>query len=150
MKEISDSRKGLYYLGGGVALVGFLLFASTFVSAALHFGDFDDFEARGKSMAIRAFGGMALLIVGGILRNVGARGLAGSGAVLDPKQARSDLEPFSRMAGGMAKDAMDEAGIDLSGRANQPPQRVVMIKCRQCGQLNEEDSKFCQECGQKL
>lgn len=27
---------------------------------------------------------------------------------------------------------------------------VIMIKCRDCGKLNEVDSKFCQECGKKI
>ncbi|MDR3183272.1 MAG: zinc-ribbon domain-containing protein [Planctomycetaceae bacterium] len=27
---------------------------------------------------------------------------------------------------------------------------VVMIRCRECGKLNEEDSRFCQECGKNL
>ncbi|MBN2211735.1 MAG: zinc-ribbon domain-containing protein [Sedimentisphaerales bacterium] len=30
------------------------------------------------------------------------------------------------------------------------PEKVIMIKCRSCGKLNEEDSKFCQECGKPL
>jgi len=47
----------------------------------------------------------------------------------------------------MIKDALDEADISL-GPAE--PEKVVMIKCPACGRLNEEDSKFCQECGGKL
>jgi rRNA maturation endonuclease Nob1 len=27
---------------------------------------------------------------------------------------------------------------------------IGMVKCRKCGKLNEEESKFCQECGQPL
>jgi uncharacterized membrane protein YvbJ len=27
---------------------------------------------------------------------------------------------------------------------------VVMLKCPACGKLNEDDSKFCQECGRAL
>ncbi|MDR0520404.1 MAG: zinc-ribbon domain-containing protein [Planctomycetaceae bacterium] len=27
---------------------------------------------------------------------------------------------------------------------------MIKIRCRACGKLNEEDSKFCQECGEKL
>ena len=113
----------------------------------MNFGDFRDFKGHAQSDMIRAIGGMALLIVGGIVRGIGAKGLAGSGTVLDPKQARDDLEPYSRMAGGMLKDALDEAGV--SGRKPEP-ERVIMVKCPACGKLNQEDSKFCQECGRKL
>ena len=99
-----------------------------------------------RSMMFRAFGGMALIFIGGIVSNIGARGVAGSGVVLDPGKAREELEPYTRMAGGMVKDALDEADVHLGGKL----ERVVMIKCSACGKLNEEDSKFCQECGQKF
>jgi hypothetical protein len=146
-KEISEGRKTAYYIGMILAVIGAISFGSVFVSGILNFGNFDNFEARGKSMAARAFGGMALIIAGLIVMNIGARGAAGSGLVLDPKKAREDLEPFTRMAGGMVKDALDEADIKL-GKSDS--EKVIMIKCRKCGKLNEEDSKFCQECGQPL
>lgn len=80
-------------------------------------------------------------------KSIRGRGLAGSGVVLNPRQARSELEPYTRMAGGMVKDALDEADINLgAGRQD----KVVMIRCRECGKLNEEDSKFCQECGKAI
>ena len=51
-------------------------------------------------------------------------------------------------AGGVCDgDALDEADVNFGRSA---PERVVMIKCRACGKLNEEDSKFCQECGTAL
>ena len=130
-------------------VVGLLVFGSVFVTGALQFGDFTDFEDRSRSSALRGVVGMALLLLGGVLRTVGARGVAGSGLVLDPKRARRDLEPYSRMAGGMLKDAIDEVGEALPGapRGGEP---VVMLKCRACAKLNEEDSKFCQECGQAI
>jgi hypothetical protein len=86
---------------------------------------------------------------------IGARGLAGSGVVLDPEKARGDLEPYTRMAGGMLKDALDETGLLSPNRSapkepQQAPEKVVMVKCTACGKLNEEDSKFCQECGRQL
>jgi hypothetical protein len=123
------------------------MFASTFFTFMMHFGDFSNFEANAKSDGFRAFGGMALIFLGAILCNVGSRGLAGSGVVLDPEKARDDLEPYTRMAGGMAKDALDEAGISLGGKQ---PERVIMVKCQACGKLNQEDAKFCQECGKKM
>lgn len=145
-QKISEERKTAYYIGMGLMVLGGILFASTFVTFIAHFGDFSNFEARAKSDATRAFGGMALLIVGSIIRGIGARGLAGSGVVLDPEKARQELEPYSRMAGGMVKDALDEADINFSGKS----QRVIMVKCVACGKLNEEDSKFCQECGKPI
>lgn len=112
-RTISPERQTLYYVGMAIALLGLLSFASTFLSAALNFGNFDNFEARGRSMALRAFGGMAMIVIGGALSNIGTKGVAGSGLVLDPKRSREDLEPWSRFAGGMVGDALNEAGIDL-------------------------------------
>ena len=146
-RQVSEGRKAAYYLGAGLMVLGGLLFASTFVSFLLHFGDFADFESDIRSIMVRALGGMALLIVGSVIRGIGARGLAGSGVVLDPERAREDLEPYARMAGGMLSDALDEADIHVGGGSGE---RVVMIKCQACGKLNEADSKFCQECGRPL
>jgi hypothetical protein len=148
-KQISSERKTAYYLGTVLMVIGGLLFFSVFVTAAMNFGDFSNFDVNAKSSMFRAIGGMALLFVGGIIRSVGAQGLAGSGVVLDPNQARDELEPYSRMAGGMVKDALDEADVQLGG-PTEGLEKVVMIRCRECGKLNEEDSKFCQECGKKI
>jgi hypothetical protein len=112
----------------------------------MHFGDFQNFDTQAKSFGIRAFGGMALLIVGRIVQGIGARGFAGSGILLDPEKARGDLEPYSRMAGGMVKDALDEADVNLGSQ----PVQVIVVKCPSCGHLNQEAAKFCQECGTKI
>lgn len=145
-RGISEGRKTLYYLGGGIQVLGALMFASVFLTAITSFGDFSNFDANARSDMTRAFGGMALLVVGAILRGIGAKGLAGSGVVLDPSKVRDDLEPYSRMAGGMLKDALDESDIG----AGHQPVRVVMVKCPSCSTLNQESAKFCQECGGKL
>jgi zinc-ribbon domain len=146
-KQVSEERQAAYYIGLVLMILGVLMFASTFFTFMMHFGDFQNFDANAKSDGFRAFGGMALLILGGIVRGIGSRGLAGSGVVLDPEKAREDLEPYTRMAGGMAKDALDEAGISLG---KTEPERVIMVKCQACGKLNQEDAKFCQECGKKM
>lgn len=145
-REISEHRKTLYYIGMGMQILGGVLFASTFVSFLIHFGDFTDFESRARNNGLTAFVGMALLIIGGVMRSVGARGLAGSGVVLNPGQAREELEPYSRMAGGMVKDAIEESDINISNDRDQ----VIMIRCRSCEHLNPEKAKYCQECGEKL
>lgn len=147
--QISEERKTAYYLGGLLMVLGGLLFFSVFITGAMNFGRFDNFAENAQSSMLRALGGMALVIIGGMIRGIGARGLAGSGVVLDPEKARQELEPYSRMAGGMLKDALSEANVSLGGKPEKP-EKVVMVKCPACGKLNEEDSKFCQECGKKF
>ncbi len=146
-RQISRGRKTTYYLGVVLMIIGGLMFASVFVTLAMLAGRDSDPETIIGSFLLRAFGGMALLAAGGAIRAVGARGLAGSGVVLDPERARQELEPYARMAGGMVKDALDEAQIKTGTGG---PERLVMVRCPSCGKLNEEDSKFCQECGKKF
>ena len=92
-KKISEERQVAYYLGMVLIVVGFLLFASTFVTFLSNFGSFSNFESNAKSCGFRAFGGMGLIFLGGIIRTIGARGVAGSGVVLDPKKPGMNLNP---------------------------------------------------------
>ena len=147
-RPITPGRKLAYYLGMILMLVGFLTFLSTFLLMTQ-----DRAPEMGQFMQ-RALTGFGMIIVGGILRGIGAVGLAGSGVVLDPERAREEWEPMTRMAGGMIKDALHEADIDLSGKNRSaspgPAEKEIMIRCQSCRQLNEEDSKFCQECGRPV
>jgi hypothetical protein len=145
-RQVSPERKAAYYVGMVLSVVGLVVFLSTFVTFATHFGDPSGVMAMSGSMMVRAIGGMILMMIGGAVMGIGRKGLAGAGVVLDPERGRRDLEPFTRQAGGMLKDALDEADIHLGGRTD----KVVVIKCRECGKLNEDDSKFCQECGKPL
>ncbi len=120
-RNISPERQGAYFFGMILTGVGLLLFLSTFVSFISHFGDFTDFEGRSKSGMMRALGGMICMAIGQFIMRVGRSGVAGSGLKLDPQEARRDLEPWSRMSGGMLKDTLDEAGIDLSGQSSDMP-----------------------------
>ncbi len=144
-KEISETRQAAYYIGMAIMAIGLITFLSVFFNTP-DTSNFGSFEQETKDMGSRAIIGIILLGVGGMVRTIGARGLSGSGVILDPKKARHELEPYSRMAGGMAKDALDEADIDLGGKSEQ----VVMVRCTKCRKLNEEDSKFCQECGEAI
>ncbi|MES1213590.1 MAG: zinc ribbon domain-containing protein [Singulisphaera sp.] len=149
--SISPERKSIYQVGILLSIVGGLLFLSTFVSFFSHFGDFSNFEARGRSMGLRAFGGMVLLMAGGVLCKTAARGVAGSGLVLDPEQAREDLKPWNKAGGGMINDALSEIdvvkkiGDRLEGAAAPAP--TVKVRCRQCSALNDESAKYCNQCG---
>jgi hypothetical protein len=149
--EIPPERKTLYYAGMGVAGLGFLLFLSTFFTSALNFGNFDHFEERARSEGLRAITGMVLIIVGMFLLKVGAKGWAGSGVILDPKKAREEVEPWSRMAGGMAQDALSEIEVvkKVEEHLSAPPPQVK-IRCQKCQALNEESAKFCNQCGSAL
>lgn len=145
--QFSPQRKAAFYFGSALMYLGALLFFSTFVTFAMHFGDFSsDFKNVGQSVFLRAFSGILLLTLGSMVRTIGARGLAGSGIILDPQQARSNLEPYSRMAGGMLRDALNETDL----RSGAAPEQVVLIRCRECDTLNPETAKFCQECGTRL
>lgn len=74
---------------------------------------------------------------------IGRAGLAGSGVVLDPQRAREDLEPWSRMAGGMVKDTLDEAGISLGGSTRNEPDFADRLRklhaLKEEGILTEEE-----------
>ncbi|MBW7939670.1 MAG: zinc ribbon domain-containing protein [Candidatus Omnitrophica bacterium] len=148
---ISESRKFLYYLGLALIALGALLFFSTFLSAALHFGDFSHFEERTRSMAFRSFGGIFLLVAGVVINRIGALGFSGSGVVLDPQQAREDLKPYSSMVGGMAKDVMEESGlVEMIQPRPTPVAEQIKVRCRACQALNDEDARFCDQCGKEL
>ena len=147
-QNISQARKTAFYAGMAVSAVGALIFLSIFLTLAMNFGNFENFGGQMRSFAIRGIAGVSLVIIGQVIWIVGARGLAGSGLVLNPKQARKDLEPYTRMAGGMLHDALEES--NLAEHLGTKRERVVMIKCTSCGTLNEEESKFCQECGTNL
>ena len=82
------------------------------------------------------------------MRNIGAKGLAGSGVILDPEQAREDVEPWSRMGGGVLQDALSE--VDVVNRIEDrldSPEPEIKIRCPNCRALNDETAKFCNQCG---
>lgn len=153
---LGPERKVAFYLGTVILAVGLVVFLSAFwvvyegMTAPAGMSEFGMNKARSAgpdfgSFVLRGFGGFLLIAVGGTIRGLGARGLRGSGLVLDPEGAREDLKPYSRMAGGMVGDAVRAAGLGLGERAPE-----VMVRCLACGKLNEEDSKFCQECGRPM
>ncbi len=137
-RQISEERKTAYYAGLLLMAVGFLIFASVFVTSFLNFGNFNNFDSNARSFGLRAFLGMGLLIAGRMLTRVGARGLAGSGIILDPEQAREDVEPWARMAGGVIKDAVDESGLNVGRSENRSEKIDFDEKLRKLHQLYQE------------
>ena len=145
-KEISEERKILYYAGMAVTGIGLVLFFSTFF-AFMNPERFMTGDSSMGSVMTRPFIGFIMIGIGNFMRVVAARGVAGSGLVLDPKKAREDLGPWSTMAGGMIDDALDETRI---GSNKDVIKEVIKVRCRSCSALNDEDAKFCKDCGDKM
>lgn len=145
-KDIAPWRKGLYYAGLALMVIGLVAFLSVFVNGFISFsrpfGAFDE----GLGFMVWGMVGFILMLIGSVMRGIGARGLAGSGLVLDPQQAREDLHPYTDALGGMARDAVE--GFRASG--NEETAQLVKVRCPNCKALNHESSKFCDQCGQKL
>lgn len=99
-RQIPAERQVVYYAGMALIAIGLLLFLSTFVTFLANFGNFDGHEARMQSGALRAFGGIVLTWIGGFMRNLGAKGLAGSGILLDPEQGRRMSSPGAAWEAG--------------------------------------------------
>lgn len=146
--EISPGRKSLYYAGLGLTALGILLFLIGFVSSIASFGaPMGMMEDLPGNFAL-PFVGVVLAMVGGVMQHIGARGLAGSGVLLDPEKAREDLSPYAHAAGGMVQDAVK--GFKAAADEPAPPREVVKLRCPACKALNEESAKFCNQCGQAL
>jgi hypothetical protein len=178
--QISDGRKATYYIGVAMMILGVVLFFSFFFSIAsmarnpygsashqriiiiphgqsksidtnqkLHASPWESTSPNDPfKIVIRPIIGIIFIVVGGVLMGIGQRGLAGSGIVLDPNQARDDLKPWSQMAGGMLDDALSQS--ETVGRIVQHKDEVIKIRCQKCGALNDEDAKYCDECGAKI
>ncbi len=136
MSKISKERKITYYIGMAMMVLGFILFISTFFDAA--------------SFMDAPLIGMLLMIAGAFVMNVGAKGKAGSGLILDPHKAREDLKPFSEAKGGMIEDVI--SNIDTVDKIikSSEEKEVIKIRCRSCKTLNDEDAKYCKKCGKEI
>ena len=156
--KISPERQTTYYLGMGLCIVGGLLFALPFLTMPFMMAGHspNPGSVMGPIMGA-AFIGFFLLGIGSFVMNLGRSGLAGSGLKLDPEQMRDDLKPWNQARGGMVQDTISEIPavakleekLDHLGRPTQP-QTVVKIRCRACEALNDENAKFCNQCGQAL
>lgn len=149
--QIPSERKVLYYGGVVLTAIGFILFFSTFVTFGANMGRFNHSMYGAQSEFTRALAGIVLIGIGSAMRTVGARGLAGSGVILDPEKARRDIEPWSRMVGGAVKDALSET--DLGTKPQKPSATAtpeIKVRCQQCKSLNDESAKFCNQCGNGL
>jgi hypothetical protein len=149
MAKLKSSRKVTYYVGLGIMIVGIILFLSTFLYFPTGLMGNFHMEERIPPFANSVIG-IILIAVGGLVKEIGAKGTAGSGLLLNPDKAREDLKPFNEAKGGMINDVIRNIDlVDDIAKSNQK-QEVIKIKCRSCGSLNDEDAKFCKSCGKDL
>lgn len=151
--EISPDRKLMFYGGMALTVIGFILFLVPFFTIISSMGSFSQFGAERFGSSARSFiwavFGMILIVAGQFLRSAGAKGLAGSGVVLDPQRAREELSPYSEAVGGMVRDAV--AGFkDGDEKAGERERTKVMVRCANCQALNDEAAKYCNQCGKAL
>ncbi len=156
---LSPGRRMLLWAGLALMALGFLLFFSTFVTFVMHFGDFDHFEEQARSDGLRAVGGMGLILVGMGLTIASTLGQAVRWAA-DPDRAARDLAPWARLSGRLQDEAFREMRTvratvaDLAGSRAGPapaaPEPVIKVRCRACGALSDESSRFCGGCGAPL
>jgi hypothetical protein len=143
--KISSGRKATYYIGIGMIVLGVILFFSVFFFAI------GSFNNPWKTPPFQnAVIGMILMIAGSVLLNIGAKGAAGSGMILDPEKAREDLKPYNEAKGEMINDTLEQVKVLDKFTGHNEVKEVVKIKCRGCGALNDEDAKFCKGCGERL
>lgn len=148
VSKISGGRKVTYYIGLGMIVLGAIFFFSVFFSAVSLINN--PSWGNGIPSFANAVVGMILIIVGFVVMNIGARGTAGSGLLLDPEKAREDLKPFSEAKGEMINDVI--SNIDAVDKITKPHEEkeIIKIRCKSCGSLNDEDAKFCKGCGKEL
>lgn len=147
MEKLTKGRKVTYYVGIGMMVIGFILFISVFFTISNQMNN--PFGGNTSPSFMNSVIGMLLMIAGAIVMNIGARGTAGSGLLLDPDKAREDMKPFHEAKGKMINDVM--SNIDVVGKITKPLEEITVIKirCRSCGGLNDEDAKFCKSCGKE-
>jgi hypothetical protein len=161
--EISEGRKLIYYIGLILTIVGMLMFLSCFVSVFSMFGSVFGFTSGHNapfsvsSMGMdvfsgfkRAFIGMLLMIPGGLMMKIGRLGAAGSGLVLDTQQTRDDLKPWAQAGGQLLNDALKQVETMRSAAVSATTKDVVKVRCPQCRTLNDEDARFCDQCGKPM
>src|SRR5262245_33530297 len=152
-------RTALGYLGTALLVVGGLLFLSTFFTAALNFGNFDNFEERGRSMGLRAVSGMTLMIIG-IFVSAAASGRRGRSFSETSDGAKNAVREMAALAAGLKEGAKPQPVHCQYCNSLNDPGSVKCAncgaalagerRCAACGKPNNPDAHFCNQCGKSL
>ena len=91
----------MFYGGMALTVIGLSFFLVPFFTIISSMGSFSQFGAErfGSSAGFFHMGSyrMILIVAGQFLRSAGAKGLAGSGVVLDPQRATEDCRPTAKL-----------------------------------------------------
>lgn len=162
IRDVETWRKVAYYVGLALTAIGVVLFAVPFTTVFWPREQIFSMLANDGPFRPMAPGflGFGLILIGQLLRNLGRKGLAGSGLLLSPQGETRDNEPWDRSKGHRVANAVDEfqdniggqsAGVaSFLGAAQAQPVEVVKVRCRSCGYLDNESDRFCGKCGQPL
>lgn len=108
-RQIPQGRRAIVYVGRVLMAIGGLVFLSSFCLVPFEMTNGPLFSRGGGPPlggpsfssggspplpVLLAFPGFVLLIIGLLVSSLGMQGAAGSGLVVDPEQARKDLEPL--------------------------------------------------------
>jgi hypothetical protein len=146
-------RNALFYLGNVLALVGLLLFLSTFLTAALNFGNFDHFDERGRSTGLRAFSGIVLIAIGAAISGMSAARLTRSRLIQNFQQLRDQVQlnsPPTESPPVRCAYCNVENDPKLSNCTACGAPLSKKRCCAGCGNVNDPDAKFCNQCGAAL
>jgi len=143
--RIPVNRRTAYNVGTVLTVLGVIVIVGSFATLLTGFGNMSLMQGPPAGF-LWFFIGMLLTAAGAVVRRVAARGLAGSGVVLNPEQAREDLKPFTHAIGGALRDASE--GFHEGGPVQAATQ--IMVRCSHCQALNPEEAKYCNQCGVSL
>ncbi|MGK2349041.1 zinc ribbon domain-containing protein [Actinomyces sp. W5033] len=156
--DVEPWRKWAYYGGGALQVLGVLAFLSVFFTIALSFGFMGHNPAmisahvqRGFIMFPVAIVGIFMINGGKMLRDVGRKGLAGSGIILSPQGEARDAEAWNRSKGAQDQHRLEEVpALSGLGAARGDAEPQIRVRCRACGYLETEDAAFCSGCGARM
>ena len=147
VRPMSDGQRNtLYFAGIGLAAFGMLLVILAVAGAVLRGG-----AAAGLTTLVwRAAGGMSLTAIGLAVLTVSSRGMPGSAIDMeseftdDPKSRRpADDEVADPFAGTLS----DESATAVRERPAGDPATLV---CHWCHAANDDQARYCDQCGMRF
>jgi hypothetical protein len=128
----------LISIGIPLAIIGVVFFFELMTNSSSL--SFDESAALGAKVFGFLASGMLLIAFGSTVLRFGYLGKVS-------KYIADETGPaISSVSKSVFKGVKEAGGVDLNVQSNQK----VMIKCRSCGTLNDEDAIYCDKCGAQL